>query len=93
MGLWKKHFHWSVLLKWDVLAWILATLLAVAGIMLFFEKYWGANICFVLSVILIFAKIAEAAIASADPVWQRLLFSFVLFGIVGVGIIVFRRAA
>lgn len=87
MGLWKQHFHWSVLLRWEVLGWTIGTLLAVGGIVLFFDQYWGANICFMLVSVFIFAKVAHVAILSPDPPWQRLLFTFLLFGIVGVGIV------
>jgi hypothetical protein len=87
MGLWKEHFHWSVLLRWDVLGWILAAVWTAAGIMLFFDQYWGANICFMLSAAIIFSKIGQVAIMSADSWWHRLLFSFLLFGIFGVGIV------
>jgi hypothetical protein len=87
MGLWKEHFHWSVLLRWDVLEWILAAVWTAAGIMLFFDQYWGANVCFMLSAVIIFSKIGQIAIMSADPWWHRLLFSFLLFGIFGMGIV------
>jgi hypothetical protein len=86
-GLWRRHFHWSVLLKWEVFGWILAALAAVAGILLIFDQYVGANICFMLTAAFLFAKIIHVAVTANDPVWQRLLFTFVLFGLVGVGIV------
>jgi hypothetical protein len=87
MGLFKQHFHWSVLLDWVVLAVTVPTLFAIAGLLLFFDQFEGANVCFVITFLFIFAKIAHVAIVSTDPMLQRLLFTFLLFGILGVGIV------
>jgi hypothetical protein len=87
MSLWKEHFHWSVLLRWEIVGWTIATLLAIGGIVLVFDQFWGANICFMLVALIIFAKVAHVAIVASDPAWQRLLFTFLLFGVVGVGIV------
>jgi hypothetical protein len=86
MGLWSDHFHWKVLLGWSVLGWVVALVIGIAGLFLFFDQYDGANICFMIVAMFLFSKIAYAAILSPDPLWQRLLFTFVLFGIVGMGI-------
>ena len=83
MGLWKAHFHWSVLLDWVVLGWIITTVLAIGSLLLVFDQFTGANVCFAIAAFFVFAKIVNVAAMSADPVWQRLLFTFLLFGIVG----------
>src|SRR6266849_8953218 len=87
MGIWREHFHPSVWLRWEVLGWILGTLLTVAGLLLFFDQYSGANVCFAITAFFVFAKIAHAAITTSDATWHRLLFTFVLFGVVGVGVV------
>jgi hypothetical protein len=87
MGLWKEHFHWSVLLGWGVLAWILAVLLGIAGLFLVFDQYWGANVCFILTGVFVFAKIVSVGVLSNDSIAPRILFTFVLFGIFGVGLV------
>jgi hypothetical protein len=87
MGLWKEHFHWTVLLNWVVLGVTVPAVLAVAGLFLFFDEYQGANVCFMMASLFIFGKIAHLAISSQDAMPQRLLFSFILFGLVGVGIV------
>jgi hypothetical protein len=87
MGLWKEYFHWSVLLRWDVLSWIIAALLAVGGLVLIFDQYAAANVCFMLTTIFIFAKIAQLAVESHSSTVDRLLFTFILFGIFGIGIV------
>jgi hypothetical protein len=86
-NVWKDHFHWSVLLGWNVLGWIIAMLVTAAGLLLFFGHYGGANVCFSLTALFIFAKIAQAGIATNDSALSRLLFTFALFGVVGVGIV------
>ena len=83
-GLWRRHFHWSVLLRWEVLGWIVALLLAIAGLLLFFDQYLGANICFVLTAAFIVAKVLHAAITASDPLRRRATFAFVLCGLVGL---------
>ena len=85
-GLW-KHFHWRVLLRWDVLGWILAMLPSAAAILLVFDQYLGANICFMVTAAFLFAKVVHLALTATDPVWHRLVFTFLLFGIIGVGIV------
>jgi hypothetical protein len=86
-GLWRRHFHWSVLLKWEVLGWIIAALPTVAGILLVFDQYVGANICFMVTAAFLFAKIVHVAAIASDPAWHRIVFVFVLSGIVGVAIV------
>ena len=87
MGLWERHFHWRVLLQWDVFGYLLATALSVAALLLVLDQYVGANICFVISAALIVAKIIHVAATSDDPAWQRWIFTFVLCGLVGVAIV------
>ena len=86
-GLWKGHFHWRVLLRWDVLAWTSGTLLAVAGILLAVDQSEWANVCFTATAMFILAKVAQLAITSADSPWQRMLFTFVIFGLVGIALV------
>jgi hypothetical protein len=87
MGLWKQHFHWSVLLDWGVLAVTVPAILAVAGLLLTFDQYGGANVCFISTTCLIFAKIAQLSIVSQDRFVPRFLFAFLLFGLFGVAIV------
>lgn len=92
-SLWRSHFHWRVLLAWDVLAWILAFLLTVAGLLFAADQFLGANICFTATAMFILAKIAQLAITSVDPPWHRMLFTFVMFGLVGLAIVETVRGA
>jgi len=92
MGLWKEHFHWSVLLGWNVLSWAIPTLLGIGGLVIVFDQYAIANGCFIITAIFIFAKIAHVAINSDASVWNRMAFTFVIFGFVGVGIVELVRA-
>jgi hypothetical protein len=87
MGLWKEYFHWSVLLGWDFLGWIIAAFLAVGGLVLFFDQYVAANACFMLTTIFIFAKITQLSVQSNSSTVDRFLFTFVLFGVFGIGIV------
>jgi hypothetical protein len=85
--LWREHFHWSVLLNWVVLAVTIPIILAVAAILLVFDQYGLANRCFVITALFIFAKIIQVAVISQDAAWQRLLFTFLLFGVFGIAIV------
>jgi hypothetical protein len=87
MGLWREHLHWSVLLRWDVLAYTTGVLLGIGGLVLVFDQYAAANVCFILTALLVLAKVFYLAITAADPWWHRLLFAFLLGGIVVVGIV------
>ena len=87
MGLWREHFHPAVLLRWTVLAAFVFGLPTVAGVFLVFDQFGLANACFMLTASFVLAKIAQLAITSSDPVWHRLVFTFLLFGVVGIGIV------
>lgn len=43
--------------------------------------------CFIITSIFIFGKIAHIAITAPDPIWQRMIFTFLLFGLLGIAII------
>jgi hypothetical protein len=85
-GLWRQHFHPSVLFCWGVLGWIIGTLLAVAAILLVFDQYTGANVCFIATAAFLLCKITHVVAISNDAFLQRAVFTFVLFGLVGIGI-------
>jgi hypothetical protein len=87
MGIWREHFHPSVWLRWEVLGWILGTAIAIAGLLLFFDQYTGANVCFGITAFFVFAKIAHVAVTTDEALLHRFLFAFLLFGLVGVGIV------
>lgn len=87
MALWKEHFHWTVLLRWDVLSWTTGTALGIAGFFLVFDQYALANACFVIVAGLMFAKVVHLAVLARDKAWQRMLFTFLLTGIIGVAIV------
>src|ERR1700735_277937 len=91
-GLWRQHFHPSVVLRWDVLGWIVAIIPSVAAILLGFNQYRGANVCFMLTSAFLFWKIIYVASLSSDVFWQRALFVFILCGVIGVGIVETVRA-
>src|ERR1700730_16512531 len=84
MGLWKEHFHWRILLRWAVLGWAIAALIGIAALLLVFDQFWGANVCFVIVALLSLSKVTQLAILASDPALQRVLFTFLLFGVIGV---------
>jgi len=86
MGIWAEHFHPNVLLRWEVLGWIIASLLAVAGIVLIFDQFLAANICFALVALFFFAKIISVSLAHKENMTSSLVFSFLLCGLVGAAI-------
>ena len=86
-NLWRQYFHWSVLLRWEVLGWIIAFLPGIGGILLALDQYGWANACFIGTSIFVFAKVAHVAVTSNDAWWRRMIFTFLLFGLVGVAIV------
>src|SRR5437868_1561179 len=87
MGIWREHFHPSVWLRWEVLGWILATAIAIAGLLLVFDQYTGANVCFAMTAFFVFTKIVHVTVTTDEALSHRLLFTFLLFGLIGVGIV------
>ena len=61
-------------------------MIAIAGLLLFFDQYAGANVCFGLTAFFVFAKIIHVGVTTNEALSNRLLFTFVLFGLVGIGI-------
>jgi hypothetical protein len=60
---------------------------SIAALFLFFDQYTGANVCFALTAFFLFAKITHVGLTTNELPLHRLLFTFVLFGLVGVGIV------
>ena len=60
--------------------------------MLVFDQYSIANVCFIITAGFIFAKIVHIAVTSNESLGNRVLFTFLLFGIFGVGIVELVRA-
>ncbi len=52
-----------------------------------FDQFWGANVCFIIASVFVFAKVAQVAITAPDPTWERFVFTFLLFGVLGIGIV------
>lgn len=83
MGLWADTFHPRKALDFTVFAFLFATFLSVG---LSVNNLWVKGSAFVLTALVLIAKIAYTAIASPDPPLNRILFgcglSFVVLGIV-----------
>jgi hypothetical protein len=86
MGIWKEHFHPNVLLQWEVVGWIIGTLLAVGGIVLIFDQYLIANLCFIAVAAFVCAKVVHSAVIWKGAMLGSVVFAFVLCGVVGAGI-------
>lgn len=84
MSVWQDHFHWRVVQQWEVLGWIVGILLAVGGIVLFFDQYWWANICFILIAVLMATKVIGLAVAAQGQVIDRIVFAVVLCCAIGI---------
>jgi len=87
MGIWREHFHPDVWLKWEVLGWIVATLIAVAAFLPFFDQFLGAEVCISLLAFVVSCKIIQIVLSASDSTIQRVLFTFVLFGLVGIALV------
>src|SRR6478672_4814816 len=83
MGVWREHLHWSVLLKWQVLAVSLPVLYTIGGVLLMPEQYRLANACFIIAGLLALAKITLVATSAPDPTHSRLLFAILGYAVVG----------
>ena len=78
MGIWADHLHPKVWLEWEVLGWIIGTVFAIGGIVLVFDQYLIANVCFGIVTVLICVKVCQIAILSkTEKLASRAL--FVLF--------------
>ncbi len=90
MSIWGRLFTWERLLGWEFVGWTLAILVGtgLAMIMVFtgFNLATGAEACFAMAALVILAKITEIVVrASGHPLLERAIFTFVLFGVIGVG--------
>jgi hypothetical protein len=74
MGIWADYFHVRTLFRWDVFSWIIATLLAIGGIVLVFDQFVAASICFGISGTLLIGRVVYGGINHSDSVKQRVFF-------------------
>jgi len=78
MDIWKEHFSPNVLLDWVVLGWIIAVVLAIGGIVLVFDQFFWANVCFVLVGLICIAKVVTVAVQHKEETLQAVVFAIVL---------------
>jgi hypothetical protein len=93
-SIWGHLFGWNVLFSWIVVAWaeglLLGAVLAMIGIGYAVPTDssgpWltGAQICFSIAALLFLVKVAEIAIVTGHPFWERAIFTIALFSVVGL---------
>lgn len=82
MGIWADYFHPRVILRMDVLGWTIPALWAIGGLVLFFDQFGLAAICFGASGALILARIIVHALRYTGACWSRVIFAVVVGGVV-----------
>ncbi len=88
MRIWRELFTCEKLLSWTFVGWTLAILIGSgAGMLSYPPLYIVAEICFALAAFVMFAKIAQIAVTTDYPFWERAVFTFVLFGVVGIVVV------
>ena len=89
MRIWRELFKLEFILGWGFIGFVFATGLGMLGLETIFhvESLTSAEVFFVVAGLLISAKIVQIAVTTEFPFWERALFTFVLFGLVGVGIV------
>jgi hypothetical protein len=88
MQIWKGVLGWDSLFSWASVGTIFALLVGV-GLSLMSIDWVPHNLllaqsCFCLALLILAAKLVRHAAVSKDAWWHRMLFSFILCGIVGV---------
>lgn len=95
MRIWREVFTLRFILGWGFIAFWLATALAMLGadtVLGLQSLITYTEMCFIVAAFLLLAKFTWIAIAGDYPFWERALFTLVLFGLVGVGIVELIRA-
>lgn len=80
MGIWADYFHPRVILRMDVLGWTISAFWAIGGLVLFFDQFTWAAICFGASGALILARIIVQAVKYTGTRWPRFIFAVVVGG-------------
>lgn len=81
-----RELRFGALLGWNFIAFVAATGLAMLGLQIIFDvqSLTLAEVCFIVTGLLLFGKVIQFAIAGNYTFWERALFAFFLFGVIGV---------
>lgn len=81
--IWRDAFHPKTVLRLDVFFFLVAGFPSIGGILLFFDQYVGAAVCFALTGLLIVGKTLYFSIDHKDSPRDRLVFCIV--GVIVIG--------
>jgi hypothetical protein len=89
MDIWREVFKLEFIVGWNFIGFVIAAGLSMLGLEAIFhvQSLSYAEVFFIVAAILLLVKFAWIAITRDFPFWERAIFAFVLFGLVGVGII------
>jgi hypothetical protein len=89
MRIWREGFSLKALLRWDFIGYMAAAGLAMLGLQAISEvqSLTLAEVCFIVAGLLLLFKVAWFAIAGNYPFWERAIYTFVLFGLIGIVIV------
>jgi hypothetical protein len=81
--IWRDAFHWKQLVRFDIFLFLVAGAPSIGGILLFFDQFTLAAICFAFTGLLIVGRIIYFAFDHKDSVRRRVVFaavSTIIFG-------------
>jgi len=91
MRIWREVFTKETLFSWNFIGWAVALLAGAGPAMLGLTSitkglsyFTAAEICFVLAAFVMLAKIAQIAVTTNYPFWERAIFTGVFFAVVGI---------
>ncbi|HJT26881.1 MAG TPA: hypothetical protein VJ784_05655, partial [Pyrinomonadaceae bacterium] len=75
-----RELRFGALLGWNFIAFVAATGLAMLGLQIIFDvqSLTLAEVCFIVTGLLLFGKVIQFAIAGNYTLWERALFAFFL---------------
>src|SRR2546423_1325285 len=96
MRIWRDFFSAHIFV-WNFI-FLMFALSGLGFTMIGLQSFFGpqslfyAEVCFAVAAFIILMKVAQFTVTTNYPVFQRVIFTFVMFGLVGVGIVELIRA-
>ena len=98
MQIWRELFSARNIFDWNFVGYAAALFIAGGTAMLELPSLFGpqtplyAEVFFIVAAIIFLAKIVQIAVTINYPFWERAMFTFVISGLVGVGVVELIRA-
>jgi hypothetical protein len=81
---WKSTFRYKVLFSWTVVAWVIAALIGVGGLLMTLNEFTASKVVVWVCATILSVKLVEFVVKSHDPLWQNAIFLFLTCSVLAI---------